>query len=407
MRFASRLLAVVSVLSLLAPSGALAATNRAPAKAMKLSDVLAISQKNKKSASFELHVKTKGGGTSIDFDLQGRQKGNPTAVNAVAGDMTFSLDATLLDGSTASAEGRLVIVGGVGYLTLDSIESTNEFVAIYTDALQEHVGTWYSFPLDDADGAMDASAQKENDAAIRALDKFFDVKQEKTRNGVTYTASVPKAKQSALMKKLLGGNSLPSFVQGQLEEKKTGSMDMSVTLKTLRDAFQSLSMKATVLSKTGTRKDTTTVTFAATVLETAPTITAPAESTPLEEAFGTALGEDDAPSTIEQARNAQRKADVNSILNAVYQYAIDNDADLPPALSKAGTARKPICKSLSPCNGVSLDVLLDSYLVRVPSDPSQSAASKESGYWIQVIDNGRITVSAPLAEEGASISVTK
>lgn len=408
MRFASRLLAVVSVLSLLAPSGALAATNRAPAKAMKLSDVLAISQKNKKSASFELHVKTKGGGTTINFDMEGRQKGNPTAINAVAGDMTFSLDATLLDGSTASADGRLVIVGGVAYLTLDAIESTNEFLAIYTDTLQDYVGTWFSIPLDDADFGKNLSKQKKNDAAIRALDKFFEVKQEKTRDGTTYVATVAKAKQAALMKKLLGGDSLPSLVPGQTGDKRTGTVDMTVTLKTLRDAFQSLSAKATVLSKTGAKTDTTTVTFAATVLDAAPVITAPAKSIPLEEAFGTTVGDDEAPTSIEEARNAQRRSDVNTILNAVYQYAFDNDGKLPPKLADAGTRQKPICKSLTPCaGGVSLDALLDSYLVRIPSDPSQSAASKESGYRVQVSDDGRITVSAPMAEDGAVISVER
>lgn len=408
MRYTSRILAIASVLSLLAPSGALAATNRgAPTKAMKLSDVLAISQKNKKSASFELHMKTKGDGTTISFDLQGRQKGNPTAVNDLAGDMTFSLDATLTDGSTASADGQLIIVGGVAYVMLDSIDSTNAFLAIYADALREHVGTWFSIPLDEAEIAGDLSEQKKNDAAIRALNKFFDVKQEKTRDGTTYTATVAKAKQAGLFKKLMGGDRLSSIVPGQSEGTPTGTADMSVTLKTMRDAFQSLTMDATFLSKTGTRKNTTTMTFSSTVLDSAPAIAAPANSMPLDEAFGTTLGEDESASSSEAARDAQRKSDVNTILNAVYQYAIDHDGYLPASLERSGTARKPICKSLTPCTGVSLDVLLESYLVRIPSDPSQDAAKKESGYRIQVLDDGRITVSAPLAEGGTSISVTR
>lgn len=407
MRFASRVLAAASVLSLLAPSGALAATNRAPAKAMKLSDVLAISQKSKKSASFELHMKTKGDGTTINFDLQGRQKGNPTAVNDLAGDMTFSLDATLLDGSTASVGGQLIIVGGVAYVMLDSIESSNAFLAIYTDVLQEHLGTWFSIPLDEEEVAGDLSEQKKNDAAIRALNKFFDVKQEKTRDGTTYTATVAKAKQAGLFKKLMGGDRLSSIVSGQSEGAPTGTADMSVTLKTMRDVFQSLTMDATFLSKTGTRKNTTTVTFSATVLDSAPVITPPTKSMPLDEAFGTTLNESTAAASPEAARNAQRMSDVNTILNAVYQYAIDHDGYLPASLERSGTARKPICKSLTPCAGVSLDVLLESYLVRIPSDPSQSAAKKEGGYRIQVLDDGRITVSAPLAEGGSSISVTR
>ena len=31
-------------------------------------------------------------------------------------------------------------------------------------------------------------------------------------------------------------------------------------------------------------------------------------------------------------RNAQRRADVNTILSAVYQYAIDNDGSLPSSI---------------------------------------------------------------------------
>jgi len=105
------------------------------------------------------------------------------------------------------------------------------------------------------------------------------------------------------------------------------------------------------------------------------------------------------------ARNAQRKSDVNTILSAVYQYAIDNDGNLPAGIS---TTNQEICATGQTCGAgtVDLDVLTGSYLVRIPRDPQVTTATG-TNYWIQEGANGRITVSAPGAEQGASISVEK
>lgn len=105
------------------------------------------------------------------------------------------------------------------------------------------------------------------------------------------------------------------------------------------------------------------------------------------------------------ARNAQRKSDVNTILSAVYQYAIDNDGSLPAGIT---TTSKEICATNSAdCDSaIDLDVLTGAYLVRMPRDP-QAASATGTNYWIIEGANGRITVSAPGAEQGASISVEK
>lgn len=112
-------------------------------------------------------------------------------------------------------------------------------------------------------------------------------------------------------------------------------------------------------------------------------------------------------------RNAQRKADVNTILSAVYQYSIDNNGSLPGGIT---TTAKNICQSdmtLSQCNtlgGVSLSVLTGSYVVKIPKDPSVSATGTGTNYWIVKDANGRITVTAPNAEPlgtATPISITR
>lgn len=117
------------------------------------------------------------------------------------------------------------------------------------------------------------------------------------------------------------------------------------------------------------------------------------------------------------ARNAQRRSDVNTILNAVYQYAIDNNGNLPSGIPTGthATAARPICMvdanaaACSGITGVNLRVLTGSYLVSIPKDPGIPTSLTASGthYNISQDSNGRVTVSAPAAEQGVTISVTR
>jgi prepilin-type N-terminal cleavage/methylation domain-containing protein len=115
-----------------------------------------------------------------------------------------------------------------------------------------------------------------------------------------------------------------------------------------------------------------------------------------------------------ETRNTQRKADINTILNAVYQYAIDHSGNLPAGVAQAdlcdSAPEKEICKAgkVGTCSsGTDLSVLTNSqtYLVSIPTDPS--AGEDGSGYHITKNANGRVTVCAPNAELSASISVTR
>ncbi|QQS58773.1 type II secretion system protein [Candidatus Peregrinibacteria bacterium] len=108
-----------------------------------------------------------------------------------------------------------------------------------------------------------------------------------------------------------------------------------------------------------------------------------------------------------ETRNAQRRSDVNTILNAVYQYAIDNKGTIPSVIT---TTQTEICADPSgTCTGlVDFDTLVlnEKYIVGIPSDPT-GASGNGAGYEIVKSANGRVTVSAPDAEEGETIAVTR
>jgi prepilin-type N-terminal cleavage/methylation domain-containing protein len=106
-------------------------------------------------------------------------------------------------------------------------------------------------------------------------------------------------------------------------------------------------------------------------------------------------------------RNAQRKADVNTILNAVYQYSIDNRGNLPAEIT---TTEKEICVTGGVCTGlVNMTNELtnaEKYLVSIPLDPVGSNATS-AGYSIKKSNNGRVTVNAADAEQSVLINATR
>ena len=113
-----------------------------------------------------------------------------------------------------------------------------------------------------------------------------------------------------------------------------------------------------------------------------------------------------------QARNTQRWSGVNSILNAVTQKMIDNNGlwatstdceDLPNSTSTEITASGgvDICNCLVP-----------TYIVAMPYDPTFGSYTSCSNYDTEITiyedgTTGRITVEAPQAELGETISVTR
>ena len=110
-----------------------------------------------------------------------------------------------------------------------------------------------------------------------------------------------------------------------------------------------------------------------------------------------------------QARNTQRWSNVNTILNAVGQRMADNrgiwtqsggcTATLPSVTTMVGSNVGEV--NLEPC-------IVPTYVSTMVVDPV-ATISGDTGYTIVKATgtNGRVTVAAPLAELGETISVTR
>ena len=111
-----------------------------------------------------------------------------------------------------------------------------------------------------------------------------------------------------------------------------------------------------------------------------------------------------------QARNTQRQANVLAILNGIGQNMADNRGiftcsagSLPSRTTKMSTSTYDIAGCLVP-----------TYLPSMPFDPSASGAhwtsvtDYDAGYNVFVSSStSRVTVDAPAAELGQSISITR
>jgi type IV pilus assembly protein PilA len=108
-----------------------------------------------------------------------------------------------------------------------------------------------------------------------------------------------------------------------------------------------------------------------------------------------------------QARNTQRASNVNAILNAVHENMIDNEG-VWTCTTSLPTTSQTIDSSTTDI----YSCLVDTYLAELPYDPETgyftSDSDYDTGYNIVVsTSTGRVTVSAPDAELGDTVSVTR
>src|SRR3989344_804875 len=73
-----------------------------------------------------------------------------------------------------------------------------------------------------------------------------------------------------------------------------------------------------------------------------------------------------------QANNGKRQADVNTILNSIGQYMVDNKGTLPPSVAAlVADTFTEVCQTGGVCTGlVDLAVLVPTYVVSMPADPT-------------------------------------
>ncbi len=110
-----------------------------------------------------------------------------------------------------------------------------------------------------------------------------------------------------------------------------------------------------------------------------------------------------------QARNTQRNANVNAILNAVGQRMADNTGTWNTTCGAATVTLPAAATNIG--SGVNLidlaSCLVPTYLTAVPVDPSGGAAADTKYTILKDATTARITVAAPTAELSQVISVSR
>jgi prepilin-type N-terminal cleavage/methylation domain-containing protein len=121
----------------------------------------------------------------------------------------------------------------------------------------------------------------------------------------------------------------------------------------------------------------------------------------------------------EDVRNTQRASNVEAILDGIYEYESANNGNQPPSVSTVTTSPVDLGEGTGLIN-VCPD-LVPTYLAELPTDPDTTYSSVtggvspcdsgvttyDTGYTISKTTAGRFTITAPHAEDGQTISVTR
>jgi prepilin-type N-terminal cleavage/methylation domain-containing protein len=112
------------------------------------------------------------------------------------------------------------------------------------------------------------------------------------------------------------------------------------------------------------------------------------------------------------SRNAHRWSDVNNILTAIHQYAVDNGGSLPSGittteyqLGSCTTGGATACTGAA-ASCLDLSTPLAKYLKSIPTDPSNGTAATTK-YSVVATSDNIVTIKACAAEQSASIQVSR
>jgi prepilin-type N-terminal cleavage/methylation domain-containing protein len=87
------------------------------------------------------------------------------------------------------------------------------------------------------------------------------------------------------------------------------------------------------------------------------------------------------------ARDTQRRSDLYSVTNAVYQYAAENNGSLPSSITTSpldiGTGAMNLAADVVP-----------TYIAAIPVDPDPSYTQANTGYMMHLDANGRVVATA-------------
>jgi len=105
-----------------------------------------------------------------------------------------------------------------------------------------------------------------------------------------------------------------------------------------------------------------------------------------------------------QARDTQRRSDLYSITNAIYQYAAEHEGVLPDTDGDDTTSDFPTTPQCIGSGGACFDLgnagnaagtepIVPTYIAEIPVDP-QNGTNADTGYMVYKDTNGRIVASA-------------
>lgn len=119
---------------------------------------------------------------------------------------------------------------------------------------------------------------------------------------------------------------------------------------------------------------------------------------------------------LERGDDIKRQSDVTQILNAIGQYAVDNNGQLPPTgVTLSTDPLAPTEISSAGVGQVFCEALVTEFIAGLPSDPATNSGNDitqcdpavapntgtwDTGYAIYESTNNRVTVLAPDANEG-------